>query len=89
MFGRVVASLAFPILTATALVSGQGPHGFLARPSSAAIRILTWNVYRNTIFPTAGEDVDVAAATRPAQFARVMRASCSPSRSPGKGRSRL
>jgi len=74
MFGRLVASFAFAILTATALVSGQGAHGFLARPSAAAIRILTWNVYRNTIFPTEGEDVDVAAATPPAQFARVMRA---------------
>jgi endonuclease/exonuclease/phosphatase family metal-dependent hydrolase len=74
MFGRLAALLVFAILPATALVSGQAAHGFFARPSPAAIRILTWNVYRNTIFPTDGEDVDVAAATRPAQFARVMRA---------------
>jgi endonuclease/exonuclease/phosphatase family metal-dependent hydrolase len=74
MYGRLVASLVAAIVAATALVSSQAARGFLARPSPAAIRILTWNVYRNTIFPTEGEDVDVAAATRPARFARVMRA---------------
>ena len=72
MYGRLVASLVAAIVAATALVSSQAARGFLARPSPAAIRILTWNVYRDTIFPAEGEDVDVAAATRPAQFARVM-----------------
>jgi len=74
MYGRLVASLVAAIVAATALVSSQAARGFLARPSPAAIRILTWNVYRDTIFPAEGEDVDVAAATRPAQFARVMQA---------------
>jgi endonuclease/exonuclease/phosphatase family metal-dependent hydrolase len=67
-------SLTTAILALTALLAVQPVHGFLSRPTGASIRVLTWNVYRSSIFPKDGEAVDPAADTRPAQFARVLRA---------------
>ena len=56
------------------LVAAQPARGFLQRPEGRAIRVLTWNVYRDSIFPPDGEAVDISAANRPAQFARVLQA---------------
>jgi endonuclease/exonuclease/phosphatase family metal-dependent hydrolase len=38
------------------------------------MRVFTWNVYHSSIFPAEGEAVDLSAANRPAQFARVLQA---------------
>lgn len=62
------------MLSATAFLAAAPDHRFLDRTNNGAIRVLTWNIYRDSIFPPAGEVVDVAAANRPAQFARVLRA---------------
>lgn len=72
--GRFHLSMTAAIVAATAILAAQPVPGFLARPADQAIRLLTWNVYRNSVFPPKGELVDVAAATRPAQFARILRA---------------
>jgi endonuclease/exonuclease/phosphatase family metal-dependent hydrolase len=56
------------------VVTGQPTQGFLSKPTTDAIRVLTWNVYRNSIIPPANQVADVAGANRPAQFARVLRA---------------
>jgi endonuclease/exonuclease/phosphatase family metal-dependent hydrolase len=71
---QLFASMTTAILGVTAVLAAQPAHGFLAKPAGAAIRVLTWNVYRSSIFPQEGEVVDVSAANRPAQFARVLRA---------------
>jgi endonuclease/exonuclease/phosphatase family metal-dependent hydrolase len=72
--GQFFASMTAAIVGATAILAAQPTDGFLAKPTDAAIRVLTWNVYHGSIFPKDGEVVDVAAANRPAQFARVLRA---------------
>ncbi len=55
-------------------VTAQATPGFLSKPTTQAIRLLTWNVYRNSIFPVGDQSVDAAGASRPARFARVLRA---------------
>jgi endonuclease/exonuclease/phosphatase family metal-dependent hydrolase len=55
-------------------VTAQPTHGFLSKPTTEAIRVLTWNVYRNSIIPSSSQAVDVAGASRPSRFARVLRA---------------
>ena len=62
------------IVALTAVLATQPAPGFLPKPDAGAIRVLTWNVYRDSIFPPAGEAVDASAANRPAQFARVLQA---------------
>ena len=62
------------LVAATAVLAAQPNRGFLDRPADTAIRVMTWNVYRNSVFPPEGELVDMTAATRPAQFARILRA---------------
>ena len=71
---QFLVSMTSAIVCLTAILAGQPAHKFLDKPTSAAIRILTWNVYRSSIFPQGGEVVDVSAANRPAQFARVLKA---------------
>jgi len=56
------------------LLSGQPALGFLSKPTTKAVRVLTWNVYHNSIVPPDNQAPDVAGAGRPAQFARVLRA---------------
>jgi endonuclease/exonuclease/phosphatase family metal-dependent hydrolase len=69
------ASVAAIALTLTTVLVAQQPAlEFLRKPSADAIRVLTWNVYRNSILPKEGRTVDVAGAGRPSQFARVLRA---------------
>jgi endonuclease/exonuclease/phosphatase family metal-dependent hydrolase len=70
----LLALLTAAVLWGTALLAAQPAHGFLDKPTDAAIRVLTWNVYRDSIFPRDGEVVDAAGANRPAQFARVLQA---------------
>jgi hypothetical protein len=55
-------------------VTAQATPGFLSKPTTQAIRLLTWNVYRDSIFPVGDQCVDAVDASRPAQFARVLRA---------------
>ena len=71
---QLFASMTMAILVVTASLAAQPARGFLRKPADAAIRVLTWNVYRDSIFPPDGETVDVSAANRPAQFARVLQA---------------
>src|SRR4029453_4153967 len=71
---QILVSMTSATLCLTAVLAGEPAHKFLAKPTNAAIRILTWNVYRSSIFPQDGEAVDVSAANRPAQFARVLKA---------------
>jgi endonuclease/exonuclease/phosphatase family metal-dependent hydrolase len=71
---RLFVWLTTAILGVTAVLAAQQVHGFLARPAGTSIRVLTWNVYRSSIFPPDGEAVDLVASNRPAQFARVLRA---------------
>ena len=71
---RFLASVTTAILGLTALLGAQPAHDFLARPASASIRVVTWNIYRSSIFPPDGDVVDINGATRPARFARVIRA---------------
>lgn len=72
--GPLLVSMTMAILVVTTSLAAQPARGFLRKPADAAIRVLTWNVYRDTIFPPDGETVDVSAANRPAQFARVLQA---------------
>jgi endonuclease/exonuclease/phosphatase family metal-dependent hydrolase len=72
--GRFFVSITTAILGAATIVAAQSPHTFLVQPPRAALRVLTWNVSRSSIFPQEGEVVDISAANRPAQFARVLRA---------------
>jgi len=68
------------MLTAALLVLTAAPRAqptarsFLDKPSPEAVRVLTWNVYHDSIFPADGERVDATAADRPARFARILRA---------------
>lgn len=71
-----------PILIATALTAAPtvvllaqalGPD-FLRKPSSEAVRVMTWNIGSRSVFPKDDVAVDVGGVGRPAQFARVMRA---------------
>jgi endonuclease/exonuclease/phosphatase family metal-dependent hydrolase len=71
---RLLVSVTTAILGLTALLGAQPAHDFLSRPVSASIRVVTWNIYRSSIFPPEGEEVDLNGATRPARFARVVRA---------------
>lgn len=71
---QILVSMTSATLCLTAVLAGEPAHKFLGKPTNAAIRILTWNVYRSSIFPQDGEVVDVSAANRPAQFARVLKA---------------
>src|SRR6185369_15737710 len=75
---RLLRSAALALVTLSGLGLAAGGQAsdpdFLQRPAADAVRLLTWNIYRDSIFPEAGRAVDVAAATRPAQFARVVRA---------------
>jgi endonuclease/exonuclease/phosphatase family metal-dependent hydrolase len=72
---RLILSLTTVSCALAAVVGwGQPAPAFLGKPTAQALRVLTWNVYRNSIFPQEGQAVDVAGATRPAQFARVLRA---------------
>ena len=71
---QLFASLTTAIFVVTTSLAAQPARGFLRKPDAAAIRVLSWNVYRDSIFPPDGETVDVSAANRPAQFARVLQA---------------
>ena len=71
---RLLVSVTTAIVGLTALLGAQPAHGFLARPAGTSIRVVTWNIYRSSIFPPYGEAVDLAGASRPSQFARVLRA---------------
>lgn len=70
----ILLSTAAGIALAAIVISGQAAPAFLTKPGASAVRILTWNVYRNSIFPADGQEIDVTSPTRPAQFARVLRA---------------
>ena len=72
--GPLLASMTAAILGLMAVLAGQPSPGFLGKPSDASIRVVTWNVYNSSIFPQDGEAVDVSAANRAGQFARVLRA---------------
>jgi endonuclease/exonuclease/phosphatase family metal-dependent hydrolase len=75
MSARFALFLTVILLTlCTALHSQHAVPTFLNKPSDDAIRVLTWNVYRNSIIPRSRETIDPGAATRPSQFARVLRA---------------
>jgi len=56
------------ILMAPAAVA----HSFLHKPSGA-LRVMTWNIGANSIFPEA-PGPDTASVGRPARFRRVIRA---------------
>ena len=71
--GQLLLSTTTAIFVLSAVsFSLQPTRGFLNKPTAAAIRVLTWNVYHNSIIPADGSIGD--GATRPAQFARVVRA---------------
>ena len=70
---RLMMSVTTALLALTAGLAAQPARGFLDKPAGA-IRVMTWNVYRDSVFPPDGAKVDVSAANRPAQFARVLQA---------------
>ena len=71
--GQLLLSTTTAIFVLSAvLFPFQPARGFLNKPTADAIRVLTWNVYHNSIMPAEGSVGD--GATRPAQFARVVRA---------------
>jgi endonuclease/exonuclease/phosphatase family metal-dependent hydrolase len=75
MSARLALFLTVILLNVCTALHGQpAVPTFLNKPSDDAIRVLTWNVYRNSILPTSGQRIDPDAATRPSQFARVLRA---------------
>jgi len=72
---RLLRMTALALLVPCLAASGQSPApDFVQPPAAEAVRLVTWNIYRDSIFPEAGRAVDVADANRPAQFARVVRA---------------
>jgi endonuclease/exonuclease/phosphatase family metal-dependent hydrolase len=71
---RHAAAVTTVLVALTALGAWQPSERLLAKPVPAALRILTWNIYRDSIFPEEGHLVNAAAAGRPAQFARVLKA---------------
>jgi endonuclease/exonuclease/phosphatase family metal-dependent hydrolase len=70
---RLLVAATVASLGLTAIVGVQPSQGFLPK-QAGAMRVFTWNVYHSSIFPEEGEAVDVSAANRPAQFARVLQA---------------
>jgi endonuclease/exonuclease/phosphatase family metal-dependent hydrolase len=54
--------------------AAQSRPSFLRKRSAAAVRLVTWNVGTNSVFPQSDGDLHPTAPGRPAQFARVMRA---------------
>ncbi len=48
--------------------------GFLGSPEPERIRVMTWNIGADSVFPPAGARLDVPGEGRPGQFARVLRA---------------
>jgi len=62
------------VVVLTTVLGAQPVPGFLLKPQAGAIRVMTWNIYRDSVFPADGEQVDASAASRPAQFARVLQA---------------
>ena len=62
------------VVVLTTVLGAQPVPGFLLKPQGGAIRVMTWNIYRDSVFPADGEQVDASAASRPAQFARVLQA---------------
>lgn len=71
---QLLVSMTAAILCVTGVLGAQPSSRFLGKPTGAAIRVVSWNIYRSSIFPQNGEAVDASANTRPAQFARVLRA---------------
>jgi endonuclease/exonuclease/phosphatase family metal-dependent hydrolase len=71
---RVLVSATAMLLGVIGALAAQPSHRFLRKPTDAAIRVMTWNIYRDSIFPPDGEAVDATAANRPAQFARILKA---------------
>ena len=70
---QLLLSATTAILCTIAVLDARQPaDGFLRKPTAEAIRVLTWNVYHNSVMPAEGSTGD--DATRPAQFARVVRA---------------
>ncbi len=53
-------------------LAAQPARGFLSKPSPDAIRVLTWNVYRNSIVTSGNEAAKDLSRT--ARFARVLKA---------------
>ena len=56
----------------TVSIAAQPARGFLSKPSPDAIRVLTWNVYRNSIMQSGNEAA--GDVSRTARFARVLKA---------------
>lgn len=72
---RLFLSLTAVVLgLATASSAPPAVPDFLMKPAPEAIRILSWNVYRNSIFPSSGHHIHSEGTDRPARFARVLRA---------------
>lgn len=75
--GRLFAILAAIAGLAQAPVAPAVPAApvpaFLKKPP-ASLRLMTWNIYRDSIFPSGSGRPDPAAPDRPGQFARVIRA---------------
>ncbi len=73
--GRLLLSLTAAVLgVAAASGSTAEVPDFLQKAAPDAIRILSWNVYRDSVFPEHGHHVDDDGTDRPARFARVLRA---------------
>jgi endonuclease/exonuclease/phosphatase family metal-dependent hydrolase len=51
-----------------------GERGVLAARAPGQLRVMTWNINTNSIFPAAGSAPDSLGQGRPGQFARVLRA---------------
>jgi endonuclease/exonuclease/phosphatase family metal-dependent hydrolase len=68
---RLVRVCALLLLSACSLRPTAPARSFLEKPDSADIRIMTWNVGRNSIFPGA---TPTEWSGRPAGFARLMNA---------------
>ena len=56
------------------MLSAQSRATFLSKRSANAVRVVTWNVGTDSVFPASDGALHATAPGRPAQFARIMRA---------------
>jgi endonuclease/exonuclease/phosphatase family metal-dependent hydrolase len=72
------SSLLAGLVSAGVAAQAQAPPVSLpapiARTSPVALRVVTWNIGANAGAPSAGGAIDIEGSSRPAAFARVMRA---------------
>jgi endonuclease/exonuclease/phosphatase family metal-dependent hydrolase len=71
----ICCAIALSASCAGGIVAQDGGRAAIARPEAAHVRVVTWNIGSNSIFPDPGAGRGLAADSgRPERFARIVRA---------------